>query len=121
MDVHKHIFFEIAVILILISIQVCLSEFRGCMCSRMLDMDESYVPRRQLWSYNLTQNGTKECSLYCMEDEACVSFYFNTETYVCSGHSIVLANMTHAEDETGSIYFTMDCRGKTIANGLCVV
>lgn len=102
------------IISIVFVIHMCHSEYRECLCTRQEWMDDIYVPERQLWFYNLTADDKQICSLYCMLDEACVSFYFNTMTYVCSGHSIVLANLTHAEPEPGNIYFTMDCRGKLL-------
>ena len=73
-------------------------------------MEDLFVAQRQLWSYESTR--LPVCAISCMLDEACVSFYFNNLTNGCSGHSIVLANLTQAEEQTGNAYYILDCRGE---------
>ena len=101
-----------ALILLLLN-NLCKSEFRYCFTSRQYGMDDQFVPVRQLWSSEITSGSPQSsCAVSCMLNEACVSFFFNNQTNVCSGHSIILANLTHAEAQTGSTYYILHCRGK---------
>ncbi|VDI49578.1 Hypothetical predicted protein [Mytilus galloprovincialis] len=80
------------------------SDFRQCTSHRLNPYNDKTEQERKLWTKTYVSNVLR-CSSYCMNDQRCVTYFFNKSTKTCTGHSIMFGNATAASVETGNVLY----------------
>lgn len=105
----KHILFLI--IAQLDNADLCLDRpetgMRGCLSNKVDSYNDKSETERILWTKTQVLSNMK-CSILCIEDIRCVSFFYNNSTKTCTGHSIVFGDSNAASTETGNVLYNFD-------------
>ncbi|XP_052062912.1 uncharacterized protein LOC127702661 [Mytilus californianus] len=80
------------------------SDSRQCTSHRLNSYNDKTEQERKLWTKTYVSTVLR-CSNYCMNDQRCVSYFFNKSTKTCTGHSIMFGNSTAASVETGNAMY----------------
>lgn len=77
---------------------------RSCTSTKMNSYSDKSESERILWSKTQVLSGMK-CSLLCIEDISCVSYFYNNSTQTCTGHSIMFGNSSAASNQDGNVFY----------------
>ena len=83
------------------------SDFRSCISHKLETYEDKVEKERILWTKTQVSTITR-CFALCLDDQQCVSYFYNKNSKTCTGHSIMFGNATAALSETGSTFYYLD-------------